>query len=328
MSYPVIDLHCDLLSYLAGHPSATPLDPQARCSIPQMQAGRVRLQTLAIGYETKPGSAALGLRQAECFAAIVRDYADSVQKLKSSNFLHEDKISLVTAIENASAFCEEGENLVSSLERFEEIVQLSGNPLYISLTWNHENRFGGGALTSVGLKPDGKTLLEFLDGRHIAVDLSHTSDQLAHDILDYIRAKNLAISILASHSNARAVTHLPRNLPNELIQEVFICGGIIGLNFVRKFVGSDSSYFVKHIETFFELGGIDSLCLGADYFVGDDWFFPEFQDSSCYPRLFEILGLSHETLLKLANVNAKKFLERLWGPAFQERLLVSAPSSL
>ena len=48
----VADFHCDLLSYLAEDAKRTPHDLASRASIPQLQAGGVKLQTLAIFTKT------------------------------------------------------------------------------------------------------------------------------------------------------------------------------------------------------------------------------------------------------------------------------------
>ena len=200
------------------------------------------------------------------------------------------------AIENASAWCDEEDDLEKRFERLEEIEREISKIVYISLTWNFENRFGGGALTPVGLKEDGKKVLDFLHGRRTAIDFSHTSDALAHDILTYIDQKRLDIPLMASHSNSRLIHDVPRNLPCEFIQEIFKRRGVIGLNTIRSFVG--------------ERRGLQLPCGPPEAFRGlrpgfalvwtsfmktiwrpasktsDQLFFPELTDSSCYPTLF------------------------------------------
>ncbi|GEM_PF-5863961 len=53
---PVIDLHCDLLGYLIESPNRTPHDAIARCSLPQLRAGGVATQVLAIFTIVVPGT--------------------------------------------------------------------------------------------------------------------------------------------------------------------------------------------------------------------------------------------------------------------------------
>ena len=127
--------------------------------------------------------------------------------------------------------------------------------MYVSFTWNMENRFGGGALTTVGLKDDGKRLLEVLATNRIAVDLSHASDRLAYDIFNYIDKHKLDMKVIASHSVMRAIHHAPRNLPDEIAKEIIKRKGIIGLNFIAKFIGPDMKAFPNT--------STGCLCLGA-----------------------------------------------------------------
>jgi microsomal dipeptidase-like Zn-dependent dipeptidase len=193
------------------------------------------------------------------------------------------------------------------------------------MTWNEENRFGGGAHTHVGLKPDGKPLLDFLHQRKIAIDLSHASDPLADQILNYISKKNLDIPVIASHSNFRAVTEAPRNLPDTIAKEILHRKGIIGLNFVKSFVGSDASKdFVRHLEHGLKLGAKDQLCLGADFFyVGDippsqrkkpeDYFFSSIGDAGCYQTVIEFWkksSLVSDSLIdQITHKNLQQFLQ-------------------
>lgn len=352
MKRHVADLHCDLLCYLRGDPVRTPYEDVSRCSVSQLHAGQVRLQTMAIFCETEPGSSVKGMEQAEIFKLLPGSYPDDFQQVAAPNHLSQllssHRIGIVAAIENASSFCEEESSFEEGLEHLIIMFGKVGRPLYIGLTWNTENRFGGGAATTVGLKDDGRHLLDFLHGKQIAVDLSHASDQLAFDIFSYIDKKGLHVPILASHSNVRAVANLPRNLPDELIKEIFRRGGVIGINFVRPFIGQEPHKgFVEQLEAFLRLGGEDFVCFGADFFsdldvpattpgIGappDGWFFPEYGDASCYGHVLTLwrdkLGLSPAALDKIAYANLLHFISAMWEEAqmaaIRERDLDAAP---
>jgi membrane dipeptidase len=298
----IADFHCDLLSYLARGKGHTAYDLVARAAIPQLQQGGVALQTMAIFTETKKGSATSGMRQAEEFF-----------KLKCEG------IKTVLAVENGSSFCAEDEPLEVGLKRVEEWWRRAGKMGYISLTWNGENRFGGGCGAKVGLKADGKELLSWMDGKKIAIDLSHTSDRLAEEILQEIEGCD--IRVVASHSNFRAVADQVRNLPDAIAKEIGARGGVIGLNFVRIFLGVDGPQdFLKQAEHAEKLGLLDHWCFGADFFEDHEvppelsymipFFHPKFEDASCYPRLIELLSkyLSREIVGKIAYHNLAQFL--------------------
>lgn len=313
MNYNAIaDLHCDLLCYLAGNGNRSPYDLSVRCSVPQLKAGHVQFQAMAIFTETSSGSSKRGKLQVDAFKNLLQNHFDVFERFTLgaspkvvSNSI--EKISILPAIENASSFCEEDESLEAALKRLTQWQSEIGKFMYVSLTWNMENRFGGGAHSRVGLKDDGKHLLEYLSENAIAVDFSHTSDALAFDILDYIEHKGLKLRVLASHSNARAIRDVPRNLPDDIIKEITRRGGIIGMNLIRDFVGSESiENFSAQLEHFLSLDTERHLCLGADFFHDNDlpiahrkapefYFFPDFSDASAYPRLIE-LWRSHKVI--------------------------------
>ena len=71
-----------------------------------------------------------------------------------------------------------------------------------------------------------------MDSLKIIVDISHLSDGGADEILE-----GRKIPLVASHSNARAVCGNPRNLTDEQIKKIADCGGVIGINFYKKFLG-------------------------------------------------------------------------------------------
>lgn len=302
------DLHCDLLSYLL-EPGRSPENPESRASIGQMKHGQVALQVLAAFTITGPESAQLGERQVEIYRQLSSQYAATPETFR-----------VVLAIENASSFCEETEPLAQALERLERWQNEAGPIAYISLTWNDENRFGGGNESTAGLKPDGETLLQWMSGKGIAIDLSHTSDLLAEEIFNTIDRHRIKIGVIASHSNFRAIVDHPRNLPDPIALEIIQRKGLIGLNFVRAFLGSEPDAFLRHIEHAQKLGGMNSLCFGADFFYDGDsppeldylkpFYLNHFDNSSCYPRLLELLHgkLSKHQMEKLFHQNIFRFL--------------------
>lgn len=302
---PIIaDLHCDLLCYLSNDSRRTPFDVAVRCSIPQLRKGRVKLQTMAIFTETSPGSSQQGFAQVEVFNNLPKLYGDTFEILNQVRSLDElesqDKIFILPAVENASSFCEEDEELTKALARFSLWQRKMGKPAYVSLTWNTENRFGGGAMTDIGLKDDGRRLVDFLSSKTIALDFSHASDRLAYDLLNYIDKQALSIPLIASHSNLRSVVNVPRNLPDDLAKEILKRNGLIGMNFVRYFIGAETpDYFSRQLERFITLGAARQLCFGADFFYGEDvspayrkqpevYFFPNYGDASTYPEIINL----------------------------------------
>jgi membrane dipeptidase len=280
----VADLHCDLLGYLSNGNHRTVFDPESQSSVPFLKEGNVTVQIFPI---FTPASSLEGEKQFELYSKLCQTAPDFFGSVLTPRL----------AIENASVFCSEDEPLEQALKRLESWWKK--HPIvYISLTWNGENRFGGGADTAVGLKEDGKTLLHWMSQKKIAVDLSHASDFLAQAILEEIEP--LAITPIASHSNFRAAHPHRRNLPDDIAQEIAKRNGVIGLNVVRHFLGSNGPQdLIAHIRHAEELGIADHLCLGADFFGEIDvdpkrahlkpYFFEGFSTSACYPKLRTLL---------------------------------------
>lgn len=326
-----IDLHCDLLSYLQLDHKRTPFDPLPRCSYPQLLEGKVMAQTLAISSITYPKSSADGAAQAALFLSLLEKHPEHFSRFSGKPKLKQ--IQIIPSIENASCLCNETETLNSGLKRLKTWQQTLGPIFYISLTWNGENRFGGGAGSSQGLKADGKALLEEMEQLGIAVDFSHTSDALASDILNYIDAQNLKLSVMASHSNFRPIHSAIRNLPETIAKEIIRRQGIIGMVLYKKFVNpADPAFLARHVSYGIKLGAEHALSFGADFFCFDDFidhfpdqltddagFFDEYPNASCYPNVLRFLEknakLSAEQLQQIAYKNALHFLIKLFKTA-------------
>lgn len=328
MQLPIIDTHCDLLSYLATVPNAAPdAAEDIACAIPLLQEGNVKLQVCAIYTDVRPGSSELATKQAYKFREMLMAHRKDVVQA-DGEFLQDmdlnSKIGVVVAIENAAGLAEENVPLEQAFKQLDQLIQLTGRIAYISLTHHTENRFGGGNYTEgIGLKEDGKKLLDYMHGKKIAIDLSHTSDHLAEGILKHIDKESLDVPVLASHSNFRGVWDHKRNLNDEFAKEIIARKGIIGINFLRAFLDDKNPERVfEHILYGFELGAGEQMCFGADFFYTKDFpdksrhpfYFPLVENASKYPSILDRLAENlHQTQLeKLAYKNAKRFLGDIW----------------
>lgn len=329
MKYPIIDLHCDLLSYLARVPKAHVNNTEEiGAALPYLKAGNVKHQILAIFTITQKGSVAFAQQQVEEYQKLIAtpDFYAITDKKTALNIKTSDQVGLTVALESASGICEEDEKLDLAFERLDKILDAVGHLFYISFTHHTENRFGGGNYSNnVGLRRDGELLLEYMDGKKIAADLAHTSDNLAYGIINYIDKKGLDIPVIASHSNFRPLCDHVRNLPDELTQEVIQRKGLIGMNFLRDYVHStDPKHLIEHI-----LYGLqadvakDYLAFGADFFYRkvkipverQPLFFAEHEDAGKYPFILENLekeGATTEILEQLAYQNVLDYIERYW----------------
>ena len=329
-SFPIADLHCDLLSYLHEVPGADPAGvDDIGASLFYLQNGGVKLQVMAIYTDVRDGSSQVAKAQSKIYRDFSRDYVDILVPLKQVEDLqglaHSEKIGMVAAIENAAGFCEEQDSLKDGFAKLDQLIDQVGPLLYISMTHHTENRFGGGNYSKAGLKPDGEALLEYLHGKRIAIDLSHTSDSLAEGIFNYTSRQNLDVPLIASHSNFRKVWDHRRNLPDEFVKEIIYRKGLIGINFLRAFVHTERAEVLeKHILYGLEKGAEDSLCFGADFFYTKNhpdkesripFYYKEHENATRYGEILaglQVKGVSNDRLRKISYENAFRFVQTLW----------------
>ncbi len=329
MEYPVFDTHCDLLSYLATVPNADPEnETDIACAFPLLKKGNVKAQVLAIYTQVDAESMHLAKKQSKIFQELLQKSTDKVCALTLdflSQMESQSKIALVAAIENAAGLATEDAPIAKAFQQLDEIMLNTGRLAYISLTHHTENRFGGGNYSEgIGLKDDGKKLLDYMSGKKIPIDLSHTSDLLAEGILNHIDREQLKIPVIASHSNFRALWNHKRNLTDEFVKEIIQRKGFVGVNFLRAFLDDQApERIIDHILYGFEIGAENHLCFGADFFYTHDFpdasrfpfYFPIVEDASKYPSLLEKLSaqLTTQQLQKLAYQNVRDFYFNLWS---------------
>lgn len=104
----------------------------------------------------------------------------------------------------------------------------------ISLSWSG-TRYAGGTNEPGPLTPAGRELLEVMAELGMILDLSHLSEEGAHQALDTFPGV-----IIASHSNPLArvpnINSPERHLPDEVIQEIAAHEGVIGVMLYNPFL--------------------------------------------------------------------------------------------
>ena len=328
-SHPIADMHCDMLDYLISVKNARPDNKEdIGCAIPYLVKGNVKFQVMAMYTAVEKESPQKLIQQAEKFKKLIMHHnkmfhhvytADGANKILAS-----EKIGLLLSIENASGLCNEDEHLDEAFSRFDYLKKKFKSIFYISFTHHGENRFGGGNYTKIGLKEDGKELLNFLNNKKIAIDLSHTSDALAHDIINHIVKHKLALPIIASHSNFRSISDHVRNLPDEIVKEIVNRNGLIGMNFLRAFIHQDKpEKLIENILYGFQSRASKALCFGADFFYTKShpdpgrqpFYFSEHENAGKYQSILKSFDkiLSKEEIASLAYKNVVNFIQRLYG---------------
>lgn len=318
---PICDLHCDLLLYLAEEKSTTPFDTRCPCSVDKLLNGNVKVQVLAIYTETGASSVQMAEIEVEKLRILLNDHPDKVRLVNSSDNLAftgtENICSVILAIENASGFFGETEDLNIGFRRIENLIKQNFRPFYIGITWNGQNRFGGGIGAHIGLTNDGEQLLSFLKDKNIYIDISHSCDELVEDILKVTGKGNSQLKIISSHTNLRSVKNVPRNMPDHVAKEIIDRGGILGINVLVDFLGENSiSPFVKNIEKILSFGGEKAIALGADFYFTEEDKFLSLYDNSAKSQEFlselKIVGGFSESFIEDFTWNNSIRLIREW----------------
>lgn len=82
-----------------------------------------------------------------------------------------------------------------------------------------------------GISPFGEEVVKEMNRLGIIVDISHGSDEVFYDAIAASKAP-----IIASHSNARAVTDHPRNMTDEMLKLMAENGGVVQLTMLADYL--------------------------------------------------------------------------------------------
>jgi membrane dipeptidase len=106
---------------------------------------------------------------------------------------------------------------------------------YMTPAWSHSLSWAGSSGDAEGrtrgLNDFGRAVIREMNRLGMMVDVSHVSDPTFRDIVE-----TSTKPIIATHSNARAVVNVPRNLTDDQIRAVAKTGGVVCVVFYPAFV--------------------------------------------------------------------------------------------
>lgn len=324
----VLDMHCDTILNLLEQEEKWEV-PSLRhndlaIDIEKMKKGKYLLQNFALFTDQKkreiPEKETMLLYDMYC--RMVEENSDTIAPVLKYEDIEKNekdgKISVMLTLEDGGV-------VFDSLAMLRNYYRMGVR--MIALTWNYENGIGYPNLlvnpdfssmkvpnllqrvdTMNGLTDFGIQYIQEMERLGIIIDVSHLNDAGFYDVLE-----NTTKPFVASHSNARAMCPVARNMSDDMILELAKRGGVMGLNFCGDFLDlhdkpngpSRIKDMVNHIKYIRDLAGIDVIALGTD-FDGINCEL-EIQDASQMYKLEEALyaeGFSQEEVEKIFYKNA------------------------
>ena len=308
-----IDLHCDTLTkcFDEGYSLS---DCNLQTNLNKLEKGGCAVQCFAIFTQGENSALRfkeyLGFyRRSLCEHAIktVLNYSDLEECLKGKGtgaILTVENLGFVNELSELEALADEGVKMASLVWNFENHLA-SPNLVFEGETPIFERR------DEQGLKPFGKSAAEILDSLKIIIDISHLSDGGVDELLTG-RKKPL----VASHSNCEGVFNVSRNLTDRQIKKIADCGGVVGVNFCKDFLGKGDTFecVLNHINHLIKEGGEDIIAFGSD-FDGIPAP-PRLEDCTKMPSLLNYLedsGIKGRMLEKLCYKNFARVFKEICG---------------
>jgi membrane dipeptidase len=194
----------------------------------------------------------------------------------------------------------------------------------VGLVWSRANAFAEGVPfrfpsspdTGPGLTAAGRELVDACNELGVVVDLSHLNEAGFWDV-----ARLSTAPLVATHSNAHALSALSRNLTDAQLDAIGASGGVVGVNFAVSFLREDGAQvaatplaeIVRHVAYIAERIGIDHVAFGSDFdgaLVSE-----ELGGIAGFPKLVEALragGFDDEAVAKVTHGNWLRVLGETW----------------
>ncbi len=196
----------------------------------------------------------------------------------------------------------------------------------LGLVWARPNAFARGVPfrfpsspdVGDGLTDDGKRLVAACNRLRILLDLSHLNERGFWDV-----AAESEAPLVATHSNAHALSPNSRNVTDAQIDEIGRSGGIVGITFHAGMLTEEGGIdlatplgrVIDHVEHVAGRIGIDHVGFGSDF---DGAKVPnELADASGLQQVVAALddrGYSENEIAKIAHGNWLRVLSQTWGP--------------
>jgi membrane dipeptidase len=261
----VVDGHSDVFCDVADRRLKGETHVLDRLHVPAWREGGVNvvLTTLYVEEEHKPDRA---LRRAmTLLGAALNDIAETPDvalcktRAEIDAALGREQIAFVLGIEG-------GECIQDGIESLRVFYELGARVL--GLTWNQRNLLAEGVgeeRAAGGITERGRAMVAEADRLGVLLDVSHLSIKSFWDLMETGTG-----TIIASHSNAKALCGHRRNLDDDQLRAVAQRGGTIGINMVASFLTDDPKdanleRLLDHVDYIAEIVGVENIAIGPDF---------------------------------------------------------------
>ncbi|MGH7486167.1 MAG: dipeptidase, partial [bacterium] len=237
---PLIDGHNDLPwriredSIARGNVDAYDLRKRTpgQTDLERLKKGMVGAQFWSVytpGEYRDSGYARVQLEQIDIARRMIAKYPDRLALALTRDDIRRDfkqgKLASLLGLEGGHAI----ENSLGALRAYYDL-----GVRYMTLTHNVTLDWADAALDSAkhnGLTPFGDSVVREMNRLGMLVDLAHVSPGTMSDALNVSQAP-----VIFSHSGARALVDVPRNVPDSILRRVTKNGGIVMVPFVTGFI--------------------------------------------------------------------------------------------
>lgn len=237
---PLIDTHNDLPwriredSIARGNVDAYDLRKRTpgHTDFDRLKKGMVGAQFWSVytpGDWRDSGYARIQLEQIDIARRVIAKYPDRLALALSANDIRRNfkqgKIGSLLGLEGGHAI----ENSLGALRAYYDL-----GVRYMTLTHNVTLDWADAANDSAkhgGLTPFGDSVVREMNRLGMLVDLSHVSPATMSDALNVSQAP-----VIFSHSSARGLVDVPRNVPDSILRRLGANGGVVMVTFVPGFV--------------------------------------------------------------------------------------------
>jgi membrane dipeptidase len=236
---PLIDGHNDYpwaLRENAGRDldklDITKPQPTIMTDIPRLRAGGVGGQFWSVYVPADaPAPVTATLEQIDIVHRMMRKYPDTFELALTADdverIFKKGKIASLIGMEG-------GHSIDSSLGALRMFYKLGAR--YMTLTHSKNIPWADSATDTAvlnGLSPFGEQVVGEMNWLGMLVDLSHVSPDTMADAIAVSQAP-----VIFSHSSARALNDVPRNVPDNILQLLPKNGGVVMVTFVPGFLSS------------------------------------------------------------------------------------------